>query len=382
MLSRLGKLRGLLTVSIALGLSAYIFALTIQLDIRDLPYLDKLMSAAIAIGLYFNTFEIETNLLRNQIGTVLKILLFGVPIKILLPAASLALLYFFDVPDGYWIAGLCSTVVAQIDPISTDSFLRQSGMRDESKIILRAWASLDDPITVLFAFYIFLPLALSQSFNPGDYLLNLLLTLSIWITLFIIHSNLIRNQPLQSYIEITLLTAVVLYTVASGQFLLPAVVGLFIRPTLLQRNPQISQTITSVIFYISAIVLGSLAGIVPIKWLAGLSLALPMFFMAQTIVAYVLIKDCGLQDKLRIMLGHQNGMTAMLLTISLELTGVGPQNGGLFSITLPAILWIALFYLSSNSLLDSWIYHPTRISSSKNIKSSSKNTGSANKLIK
>ena len=382
MLSRLGKLRGLLTVSIALGLSAYIFALTSQLDIRDLPYLDKLMSAAIAIGLYFNTFEIETNLLRNQIGTVLKILLFGVPIKILLPAASLALLYFFDVPDGYWIAGLCSTVVAQIDPISTDSFLRQSGMRDESKIILRAWASLDDPITVLFAFYIFLPLALSQSFNPGDYLLNLLLTLSIWITLFIIHSNLIRNQPLQSYIEITLLTAVVLYTVASGQFLLPAVVGLFIRPTLLQRNPQISQTITSVIFYISAIVLGSLAGIVPIKWLAGLSLALPMFFMAQTIVAYVLIKDCGLQDKLRIMLGHQNGMTAMLLTISLELTGVGPQNGGLFSITLPAILWIALFYLSSNSLLDSWIYHPTRISSSKNIKSSSKNTGSANKLIK
>lgn len=366
MLNRLGKLRGLLIVSVALGLSTYIFALTSQLDIRDLPYLDKLMSAAIAVGLYLNTFEIETDLLRKQIGTVLKILLFGVPIKILLPAASLALLYFFDVPDGYWIAGLCSTVVAQIDPISTDSFLRQSGICDESKNILRAWASLDDPVTVLFAFYIFLPLTLSRSFNPGDYLLNLLLTLAIWVSLYIIHSKLIKNQPLQSHIEITLLTAVVLYTVASGQFLLPAVVGLFIRPTLLQRNPQISQTITSVIFYTSAIVLGSLAGIVPIKWLAGLSLALPMFFIAQTIVAYALIKDCDWQDKLRIMLGHQNGMTAMLLTISLELTGVGPQNGGLFSITLPAILWIALFYLSSNSLLDSWTPRSTSISSSSN----------------
>ena len=366
MLSRPDKLRGLLTLSIALGLSAYIFALTSQLDIRDLPYLDRLMSAAIAVGLYLNAFEIETNLLRKQIGTVLKILLFGVPIKILLPAASLALLYFFDVPDGYWIAGLCSTVVAQIDPISTDSFLRQSGICDESKNILRAWASLDDPVTVLFAFYIFLPLTLSQSFNPGDYVLNLLLTLAIWILLYIIHSKLIKNQPPQSHIEITLLTAVFLYTVASGQFLLPAVAGLFIRPTVLQRNPQISQTITSVIFYASAIVLGSLAGIVPIKWLAGLSLALPMFFIAQTIVAYMLIKDCDWQDKLRIMLGHQNGMTAMLLTISLELTEVGPQNGGLFSITLPAILWIALFYLSSNSLLDSWTPHSKSISSSSN----------------
>jgi lipoprotein signal peptidase len=90
-----------------------------------------------------------------------------------------------------------------------------------------------------------------------------------------------------------------------------------------------------------------------INWQAGLILATSML-IAHAIATYFLIKESP-RSKLKLMFSHQNGMTAILLTIGLEVSGQG--MGNLLSITLPAIILIAFFYLCSNYIIERRFTH-------------------------
>lgn len=322
-------------------------------QLHEISILPVLMYTAVAVGLYLNVSDIEMEeLLRNK-GVIAAVLLIGVPAKIFLPGLALLLL----VPSlGKATVFLCATVIAQIDPILSAKSIAHDRFSQKSGTILRCWSSFDDPITVLFAFYIFLPLFFQdQSFLIGRYFIQLLGELIVCAVLaFCLNVFLNSQSRLAGLKERHIKRFVVISTcIASGvlgRFLLPASLGLLVDPF----SAQAKQRVLNWIFVFTSFVIGALAVDVRISWFPGIVLGAATFFLAQPLVSLLFIRDS--RDNLwRVMLGHQNGMTAILLTVAIELQ-IG--NLQLLSITLPAIIAIALFYPSANYLLERYYPQP------------------------
>ncbi|MDY6901967.1 MAG: hypothetical protein SWZ49_28425 [Cyanobacteriota bacterium] len=317
-----------------------------NIDARNITYLQQMMYVSIAVGLYINILSIDTNIFKTCFNSIAKVVLVGVPIKIVLPGFLLSLFSPHIAPIAY----LCSTVIAQIDPIAADKFLENSKISKKSETILRAWSSFDDPITVLFAFYIFLPALLLTNFNIKEYLIKIVLDifscLLVYSFYFIYKRNIKTSTTYQSFVQIILIVAIIIYSVVFNSFILPAVAGLFLRPF----APEKFSIINSGIFYISAIILGIFAANIQLDWYSGLILAASTFFLAQVFVTFIFIKD-SIESKSRVMFGHQNGMTAMLLTVAIEISA-SQKTDELLGVTLPAIVWVAVFYFGVNYLLN------------------------------
>lgn len=94
---------------------------------------------------------------------------------------------------------------------------------------------------------------------------------------------------------------------------------------------------------------GSLSATSVLNWSSGFILAFSMFFIGQPTTSSLFVKDV-LNSRVRVMLGHQNGITALLLALALQSTS--SQLVDVFSITLPAVVWTALFYFSTNYVFD------------------------------
>ncbi|MEM6252950.1 MAG: hypothetical protein AAF821_08505 [Cyanobacteria bacterium P01_D01_bin.156] len=313
-----------------------------NISILNHSVLQPAMFIAVAAGLYLNVSEINTSELLKNRAAILAVLLVGVPVKILVPGFIL-----FGVSSfGLGVALLCATVIAQIDPILTARNVDPERFSEKSGTILRCWSSFDDPITVLFAFYVFLPLFFEASSGSiGSYLFGLCIeTLVCGSTARFLYDANIRSQKLG-------VVATCLSSALLGRFLLPAALGLAVRPF---RNERTKTTLLNWIFWFSAAVIGGLAVGLDINWTAGLVLGVSTFAIAQPLVSLMFIRGDSPPNFWRIVFGHQNGMTAILLTIAIELQTGQTQ---LMSITIPAVLFIALFYGFSNWWLDR--YWPT-----------------------
>ena len=402
-----------------LGLAAYFLALSLDINARHVPYLQEIMYATIAVGLYINIVSIDTKIFKINLDSIFKVILLGVPLKIILPGFLLSYLS----PGVAPIAYLCATVIAQIDPIAAAHFLNYSNISKKSETILRAWSSFDDPITVLFAFYIFRPIILSVDFNFNEYLFRIGHDIIICFVVYFIYiiykaiynkyiesgkvkrdqlvgnpdpkliatpltaflrnaprkrfdrglkpkyskgnraaqltSNLQQRSPSSSacetrkekikspiLLDTIAIVGIIIYSILSASFILPAAIGLFIRPFKGEKLTKIN----SAIFYFSVVILGLLSANLSLDWNSGLILAFSTFFLAQVLVTLLFIKD-STESKTRVMFGHQNGMTAMLLTVAIEVSG-SEKTAQLLSVTLPAIICIAIFYFASNYILD------------------------------
>ncbi|WP_375510905.1 hypothetical protein [uncultured Nostoc sp.] len=329
-------------LSLGLGFAAHWFAVWFGINAKSIPYLEELMNTAIALGLYINVLGIDRTLFKRNLGLISRILVFGVPIKIVLPGFLLALFS----PSVAPIAYLCATVIAQMDPIAAAKSLDNSKISRKSETILRAWTSFDDPVTILFAFYIFLPLLVSNNFSFSQYFVRIAADIIGCLTIYYISRllNIIHNM--KKYLEIIFIIIIIVYSVLSDSFILPAFSGIFLRPIASEKL----EIIISPIFYFSVIVIGLLSTNLRLDWLSGGILAFSTFFLGQIIVTLLFIKE-SMSNKARVMFGHQNGMTAILLTVAIEVSG-SDKTRDLLSVTLPAIILIALFYFSTNYLLD------------------------------
>ncbi|MEH2365116.1 hypothetical protein [Nostoc sp.] len=331
-------------MSLGLGFAAHWFAVWFGINAKSIPYLEELMNTAIALGLYINVLGIDKTLFKRNLGLISRILVFGVPIKIVLPGFLLAVLS----PSVAPIAYLCATVIAQMDPIAAAKSLDNSKISRKSETILRAWTSFDDPVTILFAFYIFLPLLVSNNFSFSQYFVRIGADIIGCLTVYCISRclNIVNNMKIKKYLEIIFIVIIIVYSVLSDSFILPAFSGIFLRPIASEKL----EIIISPIFYFSVIVIGLLSTNLRLDWLSGGILAFSTFFLGQIIVTLLFIKE-SIINKARVMFGHQNGMTAILLTVAIEVSG-SEKTRDLLSVTLPAIILIALFYFSTNYLLD------------------------------
>lgn len=341
---------------ILIGLSAYVSFSWLHTAFpgfraQAIPFLPTAMYLAVAAGLYLNVSDIDLSELSKNKLVIAAVLFLGVPVKILLP--GLGLLAF--IPSlGLPTVFLCATVIAQIDPILAAKNIAHERFSSKSGTILRCWSSFDDPITVLFAFYIFLPLLQSRSSFLGQYFIEILIEILFCAVIAIIF-NFERQLPILAKRKARQVMVIALCVASgiAGRFLLPASIGLIARPF----SSRTKELVLNCIFGFSAFLVGALATDIPLAWLAGTVLGAGTFFVAQPLIAAMFIKDSK-DNRLRVMYGHQNGMTAILLTIALELR-IGSTQ--LLSITLPAIIVIAFFYYVANYLLEQHYLSPETV---------------------
>lgn len=336
-------------LSLGLGFASHWFAVWFGINVRNIPYLEEMMNTAIALSLYINVLAIDKTLFKSNLGLIGRVLVFGVPIKIILPGFLLALFSPSIAPIAY----LCATVIAQMDPIAAAKSLDNSKISRKSETILRAWTSFDDPITVLFAFYIFLPLLVSTNLSVSQYFVRIAADIVGCLTVYYLSKwlNTIHTDT-KKYLEIIFIVIIIIYSVLSDSFVLPAFSGIFLRPIASEKL----EVIITPIFYLSVIVIGLLSTNLSLDWLSGGILAFSTFFLGQVIVTLLFIKE-SIANKARVMFGHQNGMTAILLTVAIEVSG-SEKTRNMLSVTLPAIILIALFYFSTNYLLDRTLPRP------------------------
>src|ERR1017187_2762654 len=104
-------------------------------------------TALLAVGLYGSTHGISLAEARRSVRTVVAAVTLGVLGKSVLISGVMFLLFHRPV---YLVLGVA---VAQIDPLSVAAMNRRSGMSKRARTILTAWASFDDPVTVLITIY-------------------------------------------------------------------------------------------------------------------------------------------------------------------------------------------------------------------------------------
>lgn len=313
------------------------------------------VGALLAIGLYGSTYGIDLDEARLHFKLIVKAVTVGVLAKALIVGAVMALV-FQDV-FGF----LLGVLVAQIDPLSTASLLRGGRMSKRAKTILAAWASFDDPMTVLLALYIPAALAVfwgDQFFVLQDapsvqgfagYLMGLGINLAFAGSLFVVWRLLQRSRR-TSRTVVASVGVLGMYGLVVGALSVAvyffwmlgvALMGLFMRPGI---DKLLDRAVTGALS-VAGIVLGILlVGGVSI-W-RGIVLGMAAYG-AQVIVGLLLTRDLPARDRWHIAFAQQNGITAIILALLLE-----PVYPGTVAIVAPAIAVVNCLHVLANWLLD------------------------------
>lgn len=245
---------------------------------------------------------------------------------------------------------------------------RGSRLSDQARAILSAWASFDDPVTAVLAIYLSMVavgLTLPDRHfgdlegHIGGYSnlwLNVLFNALLAVVAFVVWLGLRAlarrrgGDPRKpgtwpSWLR-ALAVAALLITgaVAVKWFLMlgMALVGLFFRPGIDAALRWVTPAALMVALFMLGLVLASGVHVVP-----ALALGVSVF-LAQVIVGLLVTRSLpSRRDRWRLAFGQQNGITAVILALVLEV--VFP---GFVAIVGPAILVIGILYLVSNAVMD------------------------------
>lgn len=313
------------------------------------------VTALLGFGLYAATTGIPLDLLRTQLRTVVLAVTLGVAAKAAL--IFLVMFLFFREPEYIILA----VAVAQIDPLSVTAMRAKSRMSESGKALLTAWAAFDDPVTVLLTVYV-TAFALNANGNPvagsvfgaglGDFALSLALNAALGGIVFLVYrivtarrKRLSNNGPLSARgIALLVVAVAVVAAVAVGFSLLLALafIGLFLRPP---EHWQIDRAVLVALLLASLAVGLLLAGGLAI--VEGVVLGVAAY-LAQVVVAAVLTLPRSFRgDRVRLSLAQQNGLTAIVLALTLEQTFPGTV-----AIIAPAIVVVNVLHAVCNGVLD------------------------------
>jgi NhaP-type Na+/H+ and K+/H+ antiporter len=313
------------------------------------------VATLLAAGLYSSTFGISIPDARKHVGIIVKAITVGVLLKALIIGACMAVV--LRSPFGF-ILGI---IVAQIDPLSTAALMKGSRMTKRAKAILGAWASFDDPMTVILSLYAPMAVALitgttwhairgtAQEVGLGGYFIETAVNLAFAGGVFVLWQLMKRHSKATNYVVVGLI-AVGMYGLLAGALSIGvyyfwmlgiAVMGLFLRPPIEKAVDRVVRWALK----LAAIVLGILLcnGVNP--W-AGVALGF-FAYSAQIIVGLLLTRSLKRQDRLHISFAQQNGITAIILALLFE-----TYYPGTVAIVAPAIITINVLHLFANAVLD------------------------------
>ncbi|MFC9683632.1 hypothetical protein [Streptomyces sp. NPDC056948] len=327
----------------------------------------------LAVGLYGSTYGIDLADLRRDLRGVVAAVTLGVVLKAAI--VSGVMVWAFDRPE-YLILGI---VVAQIDPLSVAALGRDGHMSQRARSLLTAWASFDDPMTVLLTLYV-AGYAYTAAGHPGapsvvgggarGYALGLAfnaLLLAGALVLWWAGGRLwparragkgsaesaapgelgSRRRP-ATPLGALLVVAMLVLAAANMLMLAVAVAGLFLRTQAFAR--PLARAVTSA-FLLATALLGLFAA-------QGVSLGPGVLlgasaFGAQAVVAVLLmplfVRGLSRRDRILLGIGQQNGLTAVLLALTLERDF--PKTVGIVA---PAVVTVNLLHYGAQIAFGCW----------------------------
>lgn len=327
-------------------------------DIDESSSYSVFVTALLGFGLYASTRGIEIAEFRSSLRTVVLAVTLGVLAKALL---IFGVMYLVFRDTDYLVLGIA---VAQIDPLSVAAVRAKSRMSESAKALLSAWASFDDPITVLLTSY-FTVFALragdGQAGSPEEgagaglaafgmnLLWNLLLAGAVYLAWRLVRRAGGRfgtpsraARMARRTIAVVAVLAVGAVAVSFSLLLALALIGLFFRPDVgrcVEGMTQIAMVVAT--FAVGLVVVD---GIKPVE---GLVLGAAAYG-AQIVVALALtIPRVWRSDRARLALGQQNGLTAIILALLLE-----PSFPGAIAIVAPAVIVVNLLHACCNAIWD------------------------------
>jgi hypothetical protein len=340
-LAPLGVLAAFMAGGVTLG---YLLARIGVDDIESHPAYFYAISTLLAVGLYGSTYGIP-RLARRDLRTILLVVTVGVVLKAALVGVLLSLIFH----DQLFL--LLAVVVAQIDPLSVESFLQDSRMSERAKAVLRSWASFDDPVTVLLTVSLatWLSPRLADS-HPGrlehamggmegitGFFIDVGYNAGLVLVAWLVWRWVVRGRA-----GLAVLSVVAVATAAVVRFLMLglAVSGLIMRPETAAWPGYLMRAVRWA-FYGSAIALGIvLEGGVDVARGVALGVAA---FAAQFVVGLALTNRLPRNDRLHLAVSQQNGITSIVLALVLE-----PSLPGVVAIIGPAIVTINLLHTAAD----------------------------------
>lgn len=289
-------------------------------------------SLLLAVGLFGSTAGINLAEAREH----RRLILAAVTVGVLLKAAIIGGALYLATRDPLFI--VLAVAVAQIDPLSVASLMGSDRMSPKAKTILAAWASFDDPVTVILVVYAAAFVG-GLGFDPsglGAYGLNLVLNAALALAAYL------AWRFLRSWLLAIVL--ILLGALAVWQFLMlgVAIAGLFIRPAWLERLlPRVTNT--------ALLVSGALLGLLLVNGVIltyGALLGV-MAWVAQIVAALLLTRGLPRPDRVHLALAQQNGITAIILALRLE-----TQFATAVAIIAPAIVTTNVLHFGANWLAD------------------------------
>ncbi|MEU4768341.1 hypothetical protein AB0H12_34330 [Actinosynnema sp. NPDC023794] len=305
----------------------------------------------LGFGLYASTSGIVIAEFRRQLRTVVLAVTIGVLAKVALIFGVM----FFAFRDPAYL--VLAVAVAQIDPLSVAAMHAKSRMSDSAKALLSAWASFDDPITVLLTVYL-TAFALQGGAvgGVGTFAVNLVLNLALAGVAFMLWTLVRRRvrraeaggRAVRYAVRAVMVVAVLAIGFVAVQYsllLALALLGLFFRPNLGRWVDGLAQA--GMVLALAAVGLVLAA---EFSWvLAGVGAVLGVAaFGAQAVVAFALTAPKRWRgDRVRLALGQQNGLTAIILALLLE-----PTFPGAIAVVAPAVVVVNLLHAVANGAYD------------------------------
>jgi NhaP-type Na+/H+ or K+/H+ antiporter len=313
------------------------------------------VATLLAAGLYSSTYGISIQEAKTNVRLILKAITVGVFLKAFIVGTLLTLI--LKDPFGY-ILGI---IVAQIDPLSTAALMKGRRMSKRAKSILSAWASFDDPMTVIMSLYVPVLLAAvvgmewkaasgsMQEMGLAGYLAETGINLLFAAGIFVLWRLMKRHSKATNYVVLALV-ALGMYGLVLGALSVAvyyfwmlgiAVLGLFMRPPIESALSHVVRWALNM----AAILLGILL-INGINIWTGIALGFAAY-SAQVIVGLLLTRKLSRKDRLHIAFAQQNGITAIILALLFE-----SYYPGTIAIVAPAIVVINVIHFVANKILD------------------------------
>jgi NhaP-type Na+/H+ or K+/H+ antiporter len=305
----------------------------------------KSIAALLTIGLFASVYGISRQELRQNARIVLVAITFGVAFKAVLTGSIMALAYG---SAGYLLLGVA---VAQIDPLSVAATLQHSSMSRRARSVLSAWASFDDPVTVLLVAYL-ASFTLSGVRQHGQGVLagsddirqialNAALVAVAGIVWYLAGVRL-RDRGgagLRNVLLCLVLAGLMAAAVGFDLLIGITVCGLFFRPPI----DAVISRVVDLAFYAATFLLGMLlvTGVnVPAGVLLGVSV-----FLVQVLAGGIISRGMPHDDRVHLALGQQNGLTAIVLALALQ-----PYLPAAVGIIAIAILVVNVLHISCNGV--------------------------------
>jgi NhaP-type Na+/H+ or K+/H+ antiporter len=325
-----------LVLTIVAGLvTANIFELG---PILGSSYFAFVIYGILCLGLYGSVYGINLKELKTHNKIVLSAVTFGVLFKTLFIGAGFYLLF----PSP--LAFILGVIVAQIDPVGTAHLMSNNKKLSASgQTIIRAWSSFDDPITVLLALYLFLPMVLNTQQSILGYLVVFGYNLIFCSLIYLCTKYLKPDDNAQ----LGLLLLAFIICVYFQLTLSIAVIGLFLRPQKLLTRfnfEMILQRLLQCVFLISTFLIGAFSR-GQFDLLRGVVLGF-LAILSQIAVSSLLTQKLHKVDKVNIAFAQYNGITSIVLAIFFE-----ENQLSVVPIVIVALVTINLVYYFNNNVL-------------------------------